>query len=268
MKLSVITINYNNALGLKKTVASVFDQTLNDFEYIVIDGGSTDGSKELIEENSSKLAYWVSEPDCGVYQAMNKGITKASGEYLLFLNSGDYLSNPQSLQAAFDHRFTESIVYGDIQSNTTGELIQFPHQLKFSHFYHATINHQASFIKRRLFVSYGLYNEAWKIASDWEFFIRCLFLYGETSLHLNQVITVFDFTDGISARLANLHTMKLERASILEQYFPGFEEDYRDMELLKSRIQERNQNSLKLNKHFVWLVRKIRNFFKNLVGNS
>ena len=89
MKLSVITINYNNAEGLAKTMDSVFRQRFSDFEYIVIDGGSTDGSKDLIVNNQDKIAYWCSEKDSGIYNAMNKGIREASGEYLLFLNSGD-----------------------------------------------------------------------------------------------------------------------------------------------------------------------------------
>lgn len=85
MKLSVITINYNNAEGLAKTMDSVFRQRFSDFEYIVIDGGSTDGSKDLIVNNQDKIAYWCSEKDSGIYNAMNKGIREASGEYLLFI---------------------------------------------------------------------------------------------------------------------------------------------------------------------------------------
>ncbi|MBN2836753.1 MAG: glycosyltransferase, partial [Candidatus Delongbacteria bacterium] len=93
MKLSVITINRNDVLGLQNTTDSVLSQTSFDFEYIIIDGASTDGSKELIERlaiNDKRLTYWCSELDSGIYHAMNKGITQAKGEYLLFLNSGDY----------------------------------------------------------------------------------------------------------------------------------------------------------------------------------
>ncbi|MGK0307850.1 MAG: glycosyltransferase involved in cell wall biosynthesis, partial [Urechidicola sp.] len=91
MLISIITINYNDAVGLKKTMASVLEQTYEDIEYIVIDGGSTDGSKAYIELYHKDLAYWVSEPDQGIYHAMNKGIDQATGDYLLFLNSGDWL---------------------------------------------------------------------------------------------------------------------------------------------------------------------------------
>jgi glycosyltransferase involved in cell wall biosynthesis len=89
MKLSVITINYNNAIGLRKTIESVVNQTFRDYEYIIIDGGSTDGSVDVIKEYADKIDYWVSEPDKGIYNAMNKGVAAAHGEYTNFLNSGD-----------------------------------------------------------------------------------------------------------------------------------------------------------------------------------
>ena len=91
MLLSIITINYNDKEGLARTMNSVLSQTYTDFEYIVIDGGSNDGSKTIIEQHQDQLGYWVSEPDSGIYNAMNKGIAKANGEYILFLNSGDVL---------------------------------------------------------------------------------------------------------------------------------------------------------------------------------
>ena len=101
MKLSIITINYNNREGLKRTIESVVNQTFTDFEWILIDGGSTDGSKELIEQYSNRFSYWVSEPDNGIYNAMNKGLRAAKGDYLQFLNSGDRLYNAQSLASCF-----------------------------------------------------------------------------------------------------------------------------------------------------------------------
>ena len=105
MKLSIITINFNNKDGLKRTIESVISQKFQEFEWIIIDGGSSDGSKLLIEEvarNNKKLvSYWCSEPDGGIYPAMNKGIDKAKGEYILFLNSGDTLHNKNVLQERY-----------------------------------------------------------------------------------------------------------------------------------------------------------------------
>ena len=91
MKLSIITINFNNRNGLEKTIESVTSQTCKDFEWIIIDGGSTDGSRELVEKKQKYITYWCSEPDSGIYNAMNKGIKKAKGDYCFFLNSGDRL---------------------------------------------------------------------------------------------------------------------------------------------------------------------------------
>ena len=108
MKLSIITINYNNAVGLKKTLDSVAAQTYTDFEYIIVDGASTDGSVDIIREYENALASrpsplashlkWISEPDTGIYNAMNKGIRLAHGEYTLMLNSGDYLVDEQVIE--------------------------------------------------------------------------------------------------------------------------------------------------------------------------
>src|SRR5574344_3096999 len=89
MKYSIITINYNNKVGLERTIKSVINQTCKDYEYIIIDGTSTDGSKEVIDKYKQYLNYWVSEPDEGIYYAMNKGTLMSHGDYCNFLNSGD-----------------------------------------------------------------------------------------------------------------------------------------------------------------------------------
>ncbi len=113
-KLSIITVNFNNATGLQKTFDSVFEQTFKDFEYIIVDGGSTDGSEEIIERNRDKINYWVSEKDKGVYHAMNKGMAKASGDYLLFLNSGDHFKDENILLEVMPELDGTGIVYGNI----------------------------------------------------------------------------------------------------------------------------------------------------------
>ena len=107
--LSIITVNLNNKEGLHKTLISVFNQEYNDYEYIVIDGGSKDNSKEILIEFSKatlKDFKWISEPDSGIFEAMNKGIRLATGEYLLFLNSGDFLVNNNVLDDVFGKTYT------------------------------------------------------------------------------------------------------------------------------------------------------------------
>ena len=97
MKFSIITINYNNKDGLEMTINSVLGQSFQGFEYIIIDGGSTDGSIDIIKKYESRIDYWVSEPDNGVYNAMNKGIRKATGDYINFMNSGDAYHSSSAL---------------------------------------------------------------------------------------------------------------------------------------------------------------------------
>ena len=112
MKLSIITINFNNCEGLQKTIESVVSQSFKDFEWIVIDGGSTDGSRELLEQYADHITYWVSELDKGVYNAMNKGIKVAKGEYVNFMNSGDVYASASILEDVFSTSHTADVLYG------------------------------------------------------------------------------------------------------------------------------------------------------------
>ena len=125
MKLSIITINYNNASGLRKTIESVVNQTSLEFEYIVIDGASTDGSIEIIKEFKDKITFWVSEPDTGIYNAMNKGIHSAKGKYCQFLNSGDSLVPPNVTESMLFNLPDSGIVIGNmLKKLTSGKIIR------------------------------------------------------------------------------------------------------------------------------------------------
>ena len=112
MKYSIITINYNNKDGLEKTILSVINQTCQDFEYIIIDGGSTDGSVDVIKKYADRIDYWVSEPDKGIYNAMNKGIIKAKGEYLNFMNSGDCFYDNEVLSNVYQNGMCSEMIVG------------------------------------------------------------------------------------------------------------------------------------------------------------
>jgi glycosyltransferase involved in cell wall biosynthesis len=205
-KLSIITINYNNLEGLQKTIESVVNQTWQDFEYIVIDGGSTDGSKELIEQYQDKIDYWVSEPDKGIYNAMNKGIVKAKGEYLQFLNSGDFLSNSFVLNQVRQYLKFNDIVYGNIiksrissKHKVVKKVDRGPgnKELSLRTFISGTLNHSSTFISKMLFCKYGLYDENLKIVSDWKFFLIACGLNQCKAKYINIDISVFDM-NGIS----------------------------------------------------------------------
>ena len=172
MLYSIITINFNNCDGLRRTIESVVNQTNADYEYIVIDGGSTDGSVDVIQKYSDRISYWVSEKDDGIYNAMNKGVRHAHGDYCLFLNSGDSFYDKHVLN---DNLLSDSkcdIVVGRLVSDSDGrELFSPPsYDISMYYFYTSTLPHQASFIKTKLLKQYP-YDESLKIVSDWKFFV-------------------------------------------------------------------------------------------------
>lgn len=240
-KISVITVNYNDKIGLNKTIESVISQTWQDFEFIVIDGGSTDGGTQVIEQFKERIDYWVSEPDKGVYSAMNKGIKAAQSEFLIFMNSGDTFYNEKVLEE-IESQLTDEydIYYGDyyrIKSNSIRKKT-FPEKLSFSFFYSGTLSHQSSFIRRNLFHTIFLYNEEYKIASDWEFFIYAICHQNVPYKYLKTIVSNFDFT-GISSIAKYKHVSDDERRKTLEKYFPLFINDYILVsELNSKRLQQ------------------------------
>lgn len=225
LSLSIITINLNNSPGLHKTIESVIRQSFRNFEFIIIDGGSSDGSTDIIEEFSDKINYWVSEPDNGIYNAMNKGIKKAGGEYCLFLNSGDILTGPDILGKCFAHSYNEDILYGNAIFDEKGkhEINRMPVNVSFYDFYKSSIAHSCTFIKRELFSKIGFYNEDYKISSDWEFFLKAIFINKCTLRYLDLEIAVFN-CEGISR--TEIDSGIKERVMIMNDLFPRFIDDY------------------------------------------
>lgn len=222
MKLSIITVNLNNKLGLEKTLSSVICQTFDSYEYIVIDGGSDDGSKKIIEKHKDWLAYFVSESDTGIYHAMNKGIRQSKGQYLLFLNSGDYLVDNTILDRVFELKFDEDVAIGNCQVSEKGKVIfnaEPPDDITLQSFYKTTIPHQAAFIRRSLFDRFGLYSENFKIHSDMEFFLKTIVINNCTYRHL--LVTVADYNlEGSSSNPANQSLSNDEINQIWESLFP------------------------------------------------
>jgi glycosyltransferase involved in cell wall biosynthesis len=203
MKLSIITVNRNNDAGLEKTIKSVIGQSAADFEYIIIDGASTDGSVDIIKKYAEKIQYWVSEPDAGIYNAMNKGIKKASGDFCLFLNSGDCLMEKDTLSKVFmeiDGYKEADIYYSDVIKANNSVLL-FPDNLTIDYLIKSFINHQNTIIKTSLFVKHGFYNEELTIVSDWEFFLKELWIYKTKFVHINANIALYE-GEGISIKNA------------------------------------------------------------------
>lgn len=216
-RLSVITINYNNRDGLLRTIESVTRQSFDSFEFIIIDGGSQDNSLQVIEPFTDKIKYWVSERDNGIYHAMNKGILQAEGEYLLFVNSGDHLVNPEVLQKVFSINPAADVVYGNLQ--TEHRMLTYPAHLDFTFFFRSSIGHMSSFIRRSLFDKLGLYNENNKIVSDWEFFIKAIILNDASYHYINETITFFN-SEGVSNSPGHISLHRQERLKVLAPLFP------------------------------------------------
>lgn len=220
-KLSVITINLNDAPGLQKTIESVVSQTFDDYEYIIIDGGSSDGSVDVIKEFAHKITYWVSEPDKGIYNAMNKGILQASGEYLLFLNSGDWLVDKDVLSKVFAKGSEADILYGDIvfwEDFDKTKPFSFKNiAIDLNYLYKNSLAHPASFIKRSLF---GLeqYDESYKLVSDWKFFLQKI-VFENASLHyLDLCVSNFN-THGLTSDKKMQELLNEEMSDVLHRLF-------------------------------------------------
>jgi glycosyltransferase involved in cell wall biosynthesis len=238
-RISIITINYNDASGLYKTLESVFLQNFTDFEYIVIDGGSTDESLDYIQKFqdihekkdlvSKPKFQWVSEPDSGIYNAMNKGIIRASGEYCLFINSGDVLFNEFVVKNLMKQHLIADIITGNAfvaGKNNYLQLTKAPERITFYTFFLNTIIHQATLIRTSSIKELGFYNENLKILADWEFFIKALFLHHCNYQAINITISVFD-NSGISSQPGNFPAILREREEVFQKYFPYFIPDYR-----------------------------------------
>jgi glycosyltransferase involved in cell wall biosynthesis len=202
--LSVITVNLNNAKGLLNTIASVAVQKNANLEHIVIDGASTDGSREIINKYKTCFAYSISEKDSGIYQAMNKGIKAAKGDYVLFLNSGDTFTSAdviaqlqQNIKNTHADIYHTDIVLIDERKNHA-YMHHYPTSVDTKYFLNNTISHQTASIRKSLFDVLGYYNENYKIASDWEFFLKAS-KAGYSFTHLSS-INISNFTlNGMSA---------------------------------------------------------------------
>jgi glycosyltransferase involved in cell wall biosynthesis len=259
-KFSIITVNYNNAEGLKQTIDSVLNQSLTEFEFIVVDGNSTDGSLDVIEKHSERITQWISKTDTGVYQAMNRGIGLAKGDYLLFLNSGDTFRNTNILEEANEKINSEcDIYYGNLMFTHSGKemLQEYPDELYFDYFLERSLPHPGSFIKRALFDRYFYYSEEYRIVSDWEFFIYVICKAKVSYKHLGIVMSNFDL-QGMSNNPKNKAKINEERELILEKHFPEEFQKFKDEQF---KIARKNK------KFSAKLIRTLGKFFKTKTVN-
>ena len=225
-KFSIITINYNNKIGLLETIKSVVDQSYRDFEFIIIDGGSTDGSLQIIEEFNDKIDYWVSEPDRGIYHAMNKGVRVTVGEYCNFMNSGDSFYNNKVLENVFHKSLNKDILIGI--AKTLHRTIPPPYNPTLDYFYKGKpLNHQAAFIKKHLLLKYPYDEVNYKIVSDTRFFVNAFILENCSYQPLDLAIVNFD-ENGIGSR--NFQFNRIEQSKVLtDTICPRILEDYSNL---------------------------------------
>lgn len=255
MKYSIITVNFNNKEGLRKTIESVIYQTFHDFEYIVIDGGSTDGSADILKEYDKYITYWVSESDKGVYNAMNKGIAKSHGEYLNFMNSGDCFYDNTVLQHITDSNQTADIIVGkDYHFNPStqqGFTSILPPYISMLTFIRHTLPHQSTFFKRQLFDN-SLYDETLKIVADVKFYIQKICIE-QCSVQMVDDIICQREPDGISNSLNEKRI--LEHQQIISEYLPaGAILDYETLYMLDKSTMYKLMRLLKSPLSRKWLT--------------
>jgi glycosyltransferase involved in cell wall biosynthesis len=204
--VSVITVVYNGAATLEATIRSVAAQTFRDLEYIVVDGGSKDATTDIIKKYPDTVTRWISEPDKGVYDAMNKGIRLAEGEWLYFLGSDDSFQDDRVLESIFsdpaDVSATGSsiaafdLVYGDVLSPSYKG--RYDGEFTLEKLLSRNLSHQAAFYRKNLFTRLGDYDQHYRMHADWDFNLRC---FGDPSVrtHYTGVLVATFGADGISA---------------------------------------------------------------------
>ena len=218
MKLSIITINWNNREGLRMTLDNILAQTARDqFEYVVVDGGADDGSGEMLkQEYDGKLDKWISEPIKPIYRKMNMGVQMATGDYCLFINSGDSLNDPDVVRDVLPHLDKQhDLVIGTILEGKNRTRV--PEDITYLWMYKASIPHSAAFIRRELLLKHP-YDEDLVIVSDWKFFLQALILDNASYKLIERDIAYFDQT-GISSTHPEL--VEEERRKVLDQLVPA-----------------------------------------------
>jgi glycosyltransferase involved in cell wall biosynthesis len=203
-KVSIITSTYNAAATLEKCLDSILSQSRTDWEYLVIDGGSTDGTRELLKKYEHSIDYWLIEADEGVYDALNKGIALARGEWIYFIGADDYLIDPDVLQRVFAQEPRGLMIYGNVYFSFHGNV----YSGKFSRLKLITRNicHQAIFYNKRLFEMFGCFDKRYRVLADWIFNLTCFFDRRVKPQYVDTIIAYYD-GKGFSERNTDIKFM-------------------------------------------------------------
>ncbi len=170
--ISVITASFNAAKTISDAMRSIRSQTYPNIEWIVMDGGSTDGTVELLDAGGDIIDYWASEADSGIYDALNKGVDRARGDWILFLGADDRLAKEDVIERIFarPRRGDEMLIYGDVQYENAAA--PFPSNLSVKTFLHNTLHHQGAFYSRKLFDAGWRYDASVKLIADYDLNLR------------------------------------------------------------------------------------------------
>ena len=250
MKLSIITINKNNAKGLRKTMESVLSQTYRDFEYIVVDGASSDDSVNIIKEFAQKFETkdrklenfkWISKPDTGIYNAMNKGVKMSHGEYSLMLNSGDCLAEDDVIERVLPELRGDDVIQGGMYMQTKDvEHLDYGFggtKMSFFDVCDGDFLHQATFVRKDVYERYGYYDESYLITGDTAFFVRVLGFYNVSFRVIEIPISIFEGGGVASskntqlAELRHKEFLRVEHEIIGERLTRVYREDYKKIQL-------------------------------------
>lgn len=266
MRVSVITVCFNAIQGIEKTISSVLCQSFPEIEYIVIDGGSLDGTVDVIKKHADRINYFVSEPDCGIYDAMNKGGRAATGDWITFLNAGDTYYCSQSIEAVFSHEIPSDVdvVYGfQVHCYSYGKFVR--KQLPLSFFsYGMPFGHESSFVRAKVMKDCG-FDTKYRIAADYNFFYK-LYTLGGHFMPVDVLVTEFEGSEGVSSSTktsllthressminGTYHTIRYKKRVItiyvrmmLKKILSVFSKDFVIRQQLK--IREQNDEYLPLN---------------------
>lgn len=246
MKISVITVNFNNRNGLEKTILSVVGQKdFDDYEYIIIDGGSKDGSVDVIKKHIQQISYWVSEPDKGIYNAMNKAVNVAKGDYLVFMNSGDCFYDGHVLRNVANTMEPDSdFIAGNTKCN--GRINKTPQEITGMYMFRLSLHHQATFVKRSAFDK-KQYDERFKITADWVHMFDMLVLHDAKYQHIDTIISEIE-EGGVS--VTNWKQLENERRMYLREVLPSrIYNDYHVFEYANALSGENQQLFKTLSEH-------------------
>jgi glycosyltransferase involved in cell wall biosynthesis len=214
---SIITVCLNEEAAIRETCESIVSQKYQNFEWIVIDGASTDGTLKILNEYGGAIHHLVSEPDAGIYNAMNKGAAIASGDYLIFMNGGDRFASSDVLDAVAQCPDTDLIV-GELEFADDGVVRTFPSQLNSGYLLRNMLPHQATFFHRSIFERFGYFDESFKIAGDYEFFVRIIKENKVSYHHIPKVLAVF-LVGGMSSSSHQRTLRKRENHRVRSKHF-------------------------------------------------